>query len=54
MAGELEHGSVEHIEPTVRLETDANDETIDRTVTIGKRGCHVSQLLREDLELDLS
>ncbi|WP_137289929.1 2-oxo acid dehydrogenase subunit E2 [Natronorubrum halophilum] len=52
--GAPDRGSVEHIEPTVRLETDADDETIDRIVTIGERGCHVSQLLREDLELDLS
>ncbi|MDQ2052191.1 2-oxo acid dehydrogenase subunit E2 [Natronolimnohabitans sp. A-GB9] len=49
-----EHGSVESIEATIHLETDADDETVERIVELGERGCHVSQLLREDLELDLS
>ncbi|APW99585.1 dihydrolipoyllysine acetyltransferase [Halobiforma lacisalsi AJ5] len=49
-----EHGSVESIEATIHLESDEDDETVERIVELGERGCHVSQLLREDLELDLS
>ncbi|PCR92692.1 2-oxo acid dehydrogenase subunit E2 [Natrinema ejinorense] len=49
-----EEGTVEEIAATIRLEADADDETIDRLVDLGERGCHVSQMLREDLELDLS
>ena len=49
-----EHGSVESIEATIHLETDADDDTVERLVELGERGCHVSQLLREDLELELS
>ncbi|MFU8867832.1 2-oxo acid dehydrogenase subunit E2 [Natronococcus sp.] len=51
---EPEHGSVERIAATVRLESDADDETLERIVDLGERGCHVSQLLREDLSLELS
>ena len=49
-----EEGGVEDITATIRLATDADDETVDRLVDLGERGCHVSQMLREDLELDLS
>lgn len=49
-----ERGSVERLEATVRLETDADDETIDRIVDLGERGCHVSQLLREDLLVEIA
>ncbi|TYL40498.1 dihydrolipoyllysine acetyltransferase [Natronococcus pandeyae] len=48
------HGSVERVEATVRLETDADDETVERIVDLGERGCHVSQLLREDLPVEIS
>ncbi|WP_265110573.1 2-oxo acid dehydrogenase subunit E2 [Halosolutus halophilus] len=51
---EPEHGSVERIEATVRLETDADDETIERIVDLGERGCHVSQLLRDDLPVEIT
>jgi pyruvate/2-oxoglutarate dehydrogenase complex dihydrolipoamide acyltransferase (E2) component/uncharacterized OsmC-like protein len=51
---EPEHGAVEEIGATVRLESDADDGTLERIVEVGERGCHVSQLLREDLALELS
>ncbi|MDG5817352.1 2-oxo acid dehydrogenase subunit E2 [Natronococcus sp. A-GB7] len=51
---EPEHGAVEEIAATVRLESDADDGTLERIVEVGERGCHVSQLLREDLALELS
>ncbi|AFZ74369.1 2-oxo acid dehydrogenase subunit E2 [Natronobacterium gregoryi] len=49
-----EHGAVESIEATIHLETDADDDDVERLVELGERGCHVSQLLRADLELELS
>lgn len=49
-----DHGSVERVEATVRLETDADDETVERIVDLGERGCHVSQLLRDDLPVEIS
>jgi pyruvate/2-oxoglutarate dehydrogenase complex dihydrolipoamide acyltransferase (E2) component/uncharacterized OsmC-like protein len=51
---EPEHGSVETLSATIRLETGADDETVARLVEIGERGCHVSQLLRDDLSLAVS
>lgn len=47
-------GSVERIAVTVRIDTDEDDETVERIVDLAERGCHVSQLLREDLTLELS
>ncbi|RZV08065.1 pyruvate dehydrogenase E2 component (dihydrolipoamide acetyltransferase) [Natrinema hispanicum] len=47
-------GPVEDIAATIRLATDEDDEAVDRLVDLGERGCHVSQMLREELELDLS
>nr|WP_245742087.1 OsmC family protein [Natrinema salaciae] len=49
-----EHGPVERIAATIRLATDEDDETVARIVDLAERGCHVSQLLRADLPLDLS
>ncbi|MFC4544453.1 2-oxo acid dehydrogenase subunit E2 [Halosolutus amylolyticus] len=49
-----EHGSVDRIEATVRLETDADEETVDRIVDLGERGCHVSQVLRDDLPMEIT
>ncbi|WP_049891395.1 2-oxo acid dehydrogenase subunit E2 [Natronococcus amylolyticus] len=51
---EPEHGAVERVAATVRLESDADEETLERIVDLGERGCHVSQLLREDLPLEFS
>ncbi|WP_186336592.1 2-oxo acid dehydrogenase subunit E2 [Natrarchaeobaculum sulfurireducens] len=48
------HGAVEQLEATIRLETDADDETVDRLVDLGERGCHVSQLLGDDVPMELS
>ncbi|SDR00125.1 OsmC family protein [Natronobacterium texcoconense] len=49
-----ERGPVESIAVTVFLESDEDDETLVRIVDLAERGCHVSQLLRDDLELELS
>jgi pyruvate dehydrogenase E2 component (dihydrolipoamide acetyltransferase) len=47
-------GSVESIDLQVRIASDADDDTLERLVTLGEKGCHVSELLREDLELSIS
>ncbi|AEH37439.1 OsmC family protein [Halopiger xanaduensis] len=55
--GEPERGSVEQLDVTVRLEADADeidDDTLERLVELAERGCHVSELLRDDLAFDLS
>ena len=49
-----EHGSVESIEAIIHLETDEDDATVERIVELGERGCNVSKLLREDLDIELS
>ena len=49
-----EHGSVERLSATIRLETDADDETLERLVELGERGCHVSQLVSEDVPIEIS
>jgi uncharacterized OsmC-like protein len=51
---EPEHGPVERVAATIRLETGADDESLERLVDVGERGCYVSRLLREDLPLELS
>ena len=51
---EPEHGGVEQLEATVQLESDADDDTLDRLIDLGERGCHVSQLVRDDLEVEIS
>ena len=51
---EPEHGSIEQLEATVSLESDADDDTLERLVDIGERGCHVSQVVRDDLEVEIS
>ncbi len=46
-------GSVESIDLSVAVEADADDETLARLVEMAERGCHVSELLREDLDVSL-
>ncbi|WP_254523371.1 OsmC family protein [Natrinema caseinilyticum] len=49
-----ERGSVERIDATIRIDADEDDETVEHIVTLAERGCHVSQLLRDDLSLTLA
>ncbi|SEV99799.1 2-oxo acid dehydrogenase subunit E2 [Natrinema salifodinae] len=49
-----EEGSVERIEATIQIDSDEDDETLERIVDLAERGCHVSQLLRADLDLNLT
>lgn len=46
-------GSVESLSLTVTLDTDADEETLERIVRNGERICHVNELLREDLPVSL-
>ena len=43
-----DHGPVDGIDATIRLETDEDDATVERIVDLAERGCHVSQLLRDE------
>ena len=47
--------SVEEITVDVRLDVDADvdDDALERIVAGGERTCHVAELLREDLEVDI-
>jgi len=47
--GRPERGSVEEIDVTVVVASDADDESLDRLVELGERGCHVSEAIRDDL-----
>nr|WP_245781324.1 OsmC family protein [Halopelagius inordinatus] len=46
-------GSVESLSLNVTLDTDADEETLERIVRNGERTCHVNELLREDLPVSL-
>lgn len=48
-----DRGPVESVAVAVEIGVDADDETVERLVRFGERGCHVSQLLREDLPLEV-
>ncbi len=53
--GEPATGSVERIDVTVAIDApEAADETLDRVVELGERSCHVAELLREDLPMELT
>ncbi|WP_119820886.1 2-oxo acid dehydrogenase subunit E2 [Halalkaliarchaeum desulfuricum] len=48
-----EEGSVESLAAQVTIDGDADDETLERLVENGERTCHVAELLREDVPLEL-
>lgn len=47
-------GSVKSIDLTIEIDTEADEETTERMVKNGERTCHVAELLREDLPVNLS
>lgn len=49
-----DRGPVEELAATIRLESDEDDATVERIVDLAERGCHVSQLLREDRRPDVA
>jgi pyruvate dehydrogenase E2 component (dihydrolipoamide acetyltransferase) len=52
--GTPDDGSVESIAIHVSVATDADDAIVDRIVTNGERTCHVAELLREDLPVEVT
>ncbi|MDR5674273.1 2-oxo acid dehydrogenase subunit E2 [Halalkaliarchaeum sp. AArc-GB] len=46
-------GSVESLAARVTIDGDTDDETLERLVENGERTCHVAELLREDVPLEL-
>lgn len=52
--GEPELGPHESIEVTVTLAADADEESLENLVELGKRGCYVSDALRDDLSVEVS
>ena len=46
-------GSVESLAARVTIDGDADDETLERLVENGEGTCHVAELLREDVPLEL-
>ncbi|MFC4249289.1 2-oxo acid dehydrogenase subunit E2 [Natribaculum luteum] len=53
MTGEPAEGSLESVTVDVEIAADADDDVLGRIVENGERTCHVSELLREDLPVDL-
>ncbi|RQG94865.1 2-oxo acid dehydrogenase subunit E2 [Natrarchaeobius chitinivorans] len=53
VSAEPEHGGVESIDAFVEIDIDADDDTVDDLIEYGKRGCHVSQLVSDDVSVDL-
>lgn len=52
--GSPSEGSVESVDLIVEIDTEADKETTERMVNNGERTCHVAELLREDLPVNLS
>lgn len=52
--GRPERGSLESIELAVTMVTDADADSIERLVELGKRGCYVTQVLRDDLSIEVT
>lgn len=53
VTGRPDHGRIESIDATLTLESDADEETVERIVTSAKRICTVSNLIRDDVGLDV-
>jgi pyruvate/2-oxoglutarate dehydrogenase complex dihydrolipoamide acyltransferase (E2) component/uncharacterized OsmC-like protein len=53
VTGRPDHGRIESIDATLALESDADDETVERLVESAKRICTVSNLIRDDIDVDV-
>ncbi|MFW5917246.1 MAG: 2-oxo acid dehydrogenase subunit E2 [Halorubrum sp.] len=51
--GSPAEGPLESIDVTVRLDADADDETLDGVVTRGERTCYVERALGEDIDVSV-
>ncbi|WP_425150489.1 OsmC family protein [Candidatus Binatus sp.] len=48
-----EKGHVKEIKVELQVESSANDEQLHRLVEVAERGCHIRNLIREDIEFSL-
>lgn len=48
-----EKGHVKEIKVELQVETNANDEQLHRVVEVAERGCHVRNLIRDDVPVAL-
>ncbi len=49
-----EKGHVKEIKVELEVETDANDEQLQRLVEVAERGCHVRSLIRAEVAFELT
>jgi uncharacterized OsmC-like protein len=49
-----ETGRIEDLAVTITVRTDADDDTVERVVEASERACYVSDLLRDDLAVDVT
>jgi uncharacterized OsmC-like protein len=49
-----EKGHVKEIKVELQVESSANDEQLHRLVEVAERGCHVRNLIRDDVPVELS
>lgn len=52
--GNPERGSIESVEISVTLVTNADEDAIDQLVELGERGCYVTELIRDDLPVEVN
>jgi uncharacterized OsmC-like protein len=48
-----EKGHVTEIKVELQVESNANDEQLHRLVEVAERGCHIRNLIRDDIEFSL-
>jgi organic hydroperoxide reductase OsmC/OhrA len=48
-----EKGHVKEIEVELQVESGTNDEQLHRLVEVAERGCHIRNLIRDDIEFSL-
>ncbi len=49
-----EKGHVKKIEVELKVETDVDDEKLKHLVEVAERGCHIRQVIRDDIEVTVS
>lgn len=48
-----EKGHVKEIKVELQVESDANDDQLHRLIEVAERGCHVRNLIRDDVPVEL-
>jgi pyruvate dehydrogenase E2 component (dihydrolipoamide acetyltransferase) len=49
-----EKGHVKEIKVELKVETSATDDQLERLVEVAERGCHVKNLIRDEVAVDLT